>query len=251
MINKLAPIVEHNLLGPILCAKDSLFDADTIIKEKKIVIVNLFTGSHSDHIPRILGEFVVNKIMAAAWRQGNIDERKRIRHFLFVDEFQNFMHRGSEYDSILSAARKYNLVLIVANQFISQLQEKVRDAIFGNVGCLVIFRIAPKDAATLKDEFDGISKRDLLDLKRGECFIRFSTPFHTQSLPVRTPPPPPKPEHDPSKQIIERMHNLIADLRGEDTQEAAAAGDEPADAPPTAVAEKDEDDAPVVLCEFA
>jgi len=214
VITKLAPIVDHKLLGKILCARECAFDADEIISQRKIVIVNLATGSPADHVTTVLGTFVVNKVLAAAYRQKNLPKDKRIRHYFFVDEFQNFMHRASAFDRILSEVRKYNLVIIVANQFVAQLEDKIRAAIFGNVGCLCVFRLGHQDAKILKDEFDGASKRDLTMLTRGECLMRVGT--HCMS--VRTPPPPPTPENDPTKKIIERMHNLIKELRKDEKQ---------------------------------
>ena len=154
---------------------------------------------------------------------------------------------AQEFDRILSETRKYKLVLIVANQFVSQLQEKVRDAIFGNVGCLVIFRIGPRDSGSLKDEFDGIRKQELMNLTRGQCYVRFSTPFNTYSVPVRTPAPP-KCNDDPTTEIVNRMHKLIADLRGDEDKADHAATT--CDMHP----ERQEDnpkEEKLVLCEFA
>jgi len=209
VINKLAPIVEHPFLGPILCARECAFDADEIIRKRKIVIVNLATGSPADHTTTILGTFVVNKIIAGAYRQKSLPRDERIRHFFFVDEFQNFMHRASGFDRILSEARKYKLVLIIANQFVEQLKEELRAAIFGNVGCLTVFRVGHRDARILKDEFDGASKRDLTGLALGECAVRIGT----HALSVRTPPPPPVSENDPTPQIITNMHKLMEPIR--------------------------------------
>ena len=87
-------IVEHHLLAPMLCAKQCAFNADEIIQRKKIVIVNLYTGSHSDPVAKILGTFLVEKIIASQWRRGVLPDAERIRHFLFVDEFQDLMHKG-------------------------------------------------------------------------------------------------------------------------------------------------------------
>ena len=209
VINKLAPIVEHPFLGPILCTHQCAFNADEIIRKRKIVIVNLATGSPADHTTTILGTFVVNKIIAGAYRQKSLPREQRIRHFFFVDEFQNFMHRASGFDRILSEARKYKLVLIIANQFVEQLKDELRAAIFGNVGCLTVFRVGHRDAKILKDEFDGASKRDLTALTLGECTVRIGT--HAMS--VRTPPPPPVSEADPTPLIIENMHKLIDPMR--------------------------------------
>ena len=89
VINKLAPIVNHAFLGPIVCSRDCGFDADDVIRNRKILIVNLATGTRADYTTTILGTFIVNKIVSAAYRQGRIADRsKRVRHVFFIDEFQ-------------------------------------------------------------------------------------------------------------------------------------------------------------------
>jgi hypothetical protein len=242
VITKLAPIVDHKLLGPILCARQCAFDADEIVRKRKIVIVNLATGSPADHVPTILGTFVVNKLLAAVYRQKSLPSEKRVRHFFFVDEFQNFMHRASAFDRILSEVRKYKLVLIVANQFVAQLDEKVRAAIFGNVGVLGVFRLGHQDARVLKDEFDGASKRDMTALSRGECLVRIGT----ECFSIRTPPPPTKPDDDPTAKIVQNMHRMIEEVPGADLSKPSQ------QSPPSeTTASVREPTAPDVLCEFA
>lgn len=80
---------------------------------------------------------------------------QRVRHVLVVDEFQRFMHRAAAFDQILAEARKYRLSLVVANQYVEQLADSVRAALFGNVGCLVGFRAGHRDARVLAPEFAG------------------------------------------------------------------------------------------------
>ena len=171
--------------------------------------MNLATGTRADYTTEILGTFVVNKLVAAAYRQGNIEDRaKRVRHFFFVDEFQNFMHRASGWDRSLSELRKFNLCLILVTQFVEQVKEDIRAAIFGNVGFLVSFRVGHRDSKILKDEFAGATSQSLLELERGECLVRVGT----HAMAVRTELPPTL-GHDPAPQIIERMHALVTTLR--------------------------------------
>ena len=209
IINKLQPIVKHPFLGPILASRECAFDADDVIRNQKILIVNLSTGSPAPYTAEILGTFIVNKIRAAAYRQGAIeDKEKRVRHFLVVDEFQNFMHKASGWERSLSEVRKFKLCLILVTQFVEQVTDNIRAAIFGNVGFLIAFRVGHRDSKILSDEFEGSNKQDLLDLQRGECFVRLGT----KPLAVRTELPP-EPKHDPAPEIIERMHKMITELR--------------------------------------
>jgi len=252
VINKLNPIIKHPFLGPILGSRECAFDADDVIRNRKILIVNLSTGTRADYTTEILGTFVVNKLVAAAYRQGTIaDREKRVRHFFFVDEFQNFMHRASGWDRSLSELRKFKLCLVLVTQFVEQVKDDIRAAIFGNVGFLVAFRVGHKDSQILKDEFDGASKRELLDLQRGECIVRMGT--HAMS--VRTELPS-EPQHDPADQIIERMHALITTLRADEPSirsDGPGSAVEPAETASATLAADARDAEPekVVLCDFA
>ena len=203
---KFAPIVFHPVLGPILSAKENVFDADRAIAERQIVLVNLATGTPADDVTTFLGTFLVQKIVAAAYRQGKLPSEKRRRHVLMVDEFQRFMHKAAGFDQILSEARKFKLVLIVANQFVEQLSPEVRAALFGNVGCLAAFRVGHRDARILVPEFSGAVTEDLLELQRGECLVRTGNDWsHTRTL-----PPPPKPTDDPNERILGAMRERFA-----------------------------------------
>lgn len=225
IINKLEPIVNHSFLGPILASRECAFDADDVIRNRKILIVNLATGTRAPHVVEMIGTFVVNKIVAAAYRQGNIEDRdQRVRHFFFVDEFQNFMHKASGWDRSLSELRKFKLCLILATQYVDQVAENIRAAIFGNVGFLLAFRVGHKDSKVLSEEFEGTSKQELLDLQRGECLVRIGT--HAMAVKTEPPPAPQPMIKRPSKEnpqeieeveietvITERMHRLISELR--------------------------------------
>lgn len=183
--NKLAPIVFHPILAPIICAHECALDADEAIRSRQIVLVNLASGSPGDDVTTLLGTFLVQKIIAAAFRQGNRPPAGRVPHVLIVDEFQRFMHRAAAFDQILAEARKFRLALIVANQYVEQLAPAVRAALFGNVGCLTAFRVGHRDAKVLVSEFSGAIADDLMEQGRGECLIRIGTDWTK----VRTPPP--------------------------------------------------------------
>lgn len=248
VINKLAPIVHHAFLGPILCARSCGFDADDLITNRKILIVNLATGTRADYTTTILGTFIVNKITAAAYRQGRIAEpERRVRHLLCIDEFQSFMHRASAWDRALSELRKYKLCLVLVTQFVEQVKEDIRAAIFGNVGFLVAFRVGHRDSRILSDEFEGCAKQDLLDLQRGECLVRVGT--HAMSVRTRLPS---QPQHDPTPQVIERMRLMIHSLQDNDpnTQRDERTALSPKPRLPLKGA-CDDNSEKVVLCDFA
>jgi hypothetical protein len=242
IINKLTPIVRHPFLGPILCSRECIVDADEIIRKKRILIVSLATGTRADHTTTILGTFIVNKIIAAAYRQSQITEpARRVRHFFFVDEFQNFLHQSFDWSTGLSELRKYKMSLLLVTQFVDALSETVRASIFGNVAFLAAFRIGHRDAAVLKEEFDGATKRSLMNQTPGQCHVRIGT----RSLSLRTDLPPDMP-YDATEEIVARMRATIASLRDDiespppDGAEMRRRGSvEPRPA------------APLVLCEFA
>jgi hypothetical protein len=218
------------------------------IRNRKILIVNLATGTRADYTTEILGTFVVNKLVAAAYRQGAIEDRaKRVRHFFFVDEFQNFMHRASGWDRSLSELRKFNLCLILVTQFVEQVKEDIRAAIFGNVVFLVSFRVGHRDSRILKDEFEGATPQSLLELERGECLIRVGT----HAMAVRTELPPAI-GHDPAQQIIERMHKLVTELRAAE-RSVKNSGTDVFDEEQSATDDLPiiKESEPLVLCEFA
>jgi hypothetical protein len=196
---KLAPIVFHPVLGPILCARGNLLDADRAISKRSIVLVNLAYGTPAEHVTTILGTFLVQKIVAAAFRQGRLTAHRRQRHVLIIDEFQRFMHKAAGFDQILSEARKYGLHLIVANQFVEQLAPEVRAALFGNVGCLAAFRVGPRDARILAQEFRGAEPDELLELGRGQCMVRMGNEWTM----AYTHGPPSQPSDDPTERIIQ------------------------------------------------
>jgi len=188
--NKLAPIVFHPLLSPVLCAPTCALDATELIARRGILCVNLASGSAGEHVTTLLGTFLVQKILAAAFRQAALAPENRVPHVLIVDEFQRFMHRAAGFDRVLSEARKYRLALIVANQFVEQLSVDVRASLFGNVGGLVAFRVGPHDARLLAPEFTGALPEDLLDLNLGQALVRIGTDWTT----VKTFPPPAMPD---------------------------------------------------------
>jgi hypothetical protein len=208
VVNKIAPVVMHPILGPVLSNPSCALDTDELVARKQILIVNLASGSPGPEVTELLGTFLVQKVLAAAFRQVAMPEGQRVPHILIVDEFQRFMHRAAAFDQILAETRKFRLALLVANQYVEQLAAPVRAALFGNVGCLVAFRAGHRDAKILTPEFIGARSDDLLELERGQCLVRIGTDWN----PVRTFPPPARLENDPTGRILARTRQRPAKM---------------------------------------
>ncbi|EKD62718.1 MAG: hypothetical protein ACD_52C00080G0001 [uncultured bacterium] len=139
--------------------------------EGKILLINLAKGRLGEENSSFLGLLLVPRILIAAMSRQDIPEEKRRDFYLYVDEFQNFA--TPDFAQILSEARKYHLNLCVANQFIGQIEDEVKNAIFGNVGTLMCFRVGVTDANYLQHEFaPTFSETDLVNVDRFHCFVK-------------------------------------------------------------------------------
>jgi hypothetical protein len=139
--------------------------------EGKIVLVNLAKGKLGEENSNFLGLILVPRILVAAMSRTDTEEEARRDFYLYVDEFQNFA--TPDFAQILSEARKYRLNLIVANQFIGQMEEEVKNAVFGNVGTLVSFRIGVTDANYLQHEFQPVfNETDLINIDRYNAYVK-------------------------------------------------------------------------------
>ncbi len=153
-VSKFDKFVTNLTMRNILGQSESSFDCRKVMDEGKILIVNLSKGMIGDENMRLIGLLLVQKFVAAALSRQDIPEDERRPFFLYVDEFQNFT--TNEFQSILSEARKYKLGLTVANQYIAQMPEEMRNAIFGNVGSLFIGRTGAEDAEYLAQQFEPV-----------------------------------------------------------------------------------------------
>ena len=139
--------------------------------EKKVLLINLAKGKIGEENSQFLGLILVPKILVAAMSRQDMLKDQREDFFLYVDEFQNFA--TPDFAQILSEARKYRLNLIVANQFIGQMDEEVKNAIFGNVGTLVSFRVGVNDANYLQHEFQPVfSEGDLINVDVYNAYVK-------------------------------------------------------------------------------
>jgi hypothetical protein len=152
VLNKVGAFTANPMIRNIIGQPKSTFNIRKIMDEGKILVVNLSRGLMGEDNAGILGAMMVTKIQLAAMGRQDMPMEERRPFYLYVDEFQNFA--TDSFATILSEARKYGLNLTVANQYISQMSEEVRSAVFGNVGTILCFRISPDDAPFLQKYFE-------------------------------------------------------------------------------------------------
>lgn len=161
--SKVTSFVFNEFLRPIINQKYSAFNFRDVMDNQKILVINLSKGRIGDLNANLLGMVIVGKLLIAALSRVDMPENKRNDFYLYMDEFQNFT--TDSIGIILSEARKYHLDLVVAHQFIKQLKDSIRDAVFGNVGSIVSFRVGPDDAEFLKNKFAPVfTPQDLINI---------------------------------------------------------------------------------------
>lgn len=189
--NKVGQFLSSSLMRNIVGQVKSSIDLRTVMDEGKILILNLSKGRIGEDNSALLGAMMITKIQLAAMSRVDIPESQRRDFYLYIDEFQNFS--TDSFANILSEARKYRLNLILAHQYIEQLNEKVKPAVFGNVGTMVAFRVGASDAEDLAREFlPTFNEEDLVNLPKYEMYLKLmidgvaSTPFSAKGLPPLT-----------------------------------------------------------------
>jgi DNA-directed RNA polymerase subunit RPC12/RpoP len=186
--NKVGQFLSASIIRNIVAQAKSTIKVREMMDEQKIFIVNLSKGKVGEDASRLLGGMLITKIQMAAMERVDMDEEDRNDFYLYVDEFQNFAVES--FASILSEARKYRLNLIMAHQYIAQLTEEVRDAVFGNVGSMVTFRVGSTDAQFMEDEFmPRFTPENLINLPKYQVYLKLmidgvtSQPFSANTLP--------------------------------------------------------------------
>ena len=169
--NKVGQFASNNVIRNILGQAKSKINIRKIMDESKILIVNLSKGAIGEDASRLLGNFLVTKIQLAAMSRVDIPEPERRDFYLYVDEFQNFATES--FANILSEARKYHLSLVIAHQYIKQMEEPVMDAVFGNVGTIVAFRVGAEDAEYLEKWFQpDFMMNDIVNLGKRDMYLK-------------------------------------------------------------------------------
>ena len=162
VVSKFGPFISNDAMRNIIGQTKSGFNLREIMDNRKILLVNLSKGKMGELNSKLLGIIFVMKFQAAAMARANIDEDQRVDFSLYVDEFQNFA--TDSFESIMSEARKYRLSLIMGNQFMTQLTDKIREAIIGNVGTVISGRIGVTDAELMVKKFQPVF--DIDDLSK-------------------------------------------------------------------------------------
>ena len=186
--NKVGQFISSPIIRNIVGQVKSAIDMRKIMDEEKILILNLSKGRIGEDPSKLIGALLITKLQLAAMSRIDIPEEERKDFFLYVDEFQNFATEA--FATTLSEARKYRLCLILAHQYITQMEETVRDAVFGNIGTSICFRVGAADAEFLEKEFlPEFSLHELVNLPKYNIYLRLmidglsSRPFSAKTLP--------------------------------------------------------------------
>ncbi|MDD5039903.1 MAG: type IV secretion system DNA-binding domain-containing protein [Patescibacteria group bacterium] len=200
LISKVGRFVENSMMRNIIGQEHSGFDFDEVMNKKKILLVNLAKGTTGEVNSNLLGLIIVSKLQMAAMRRVSMPQEQRSDFYLYIDEFQNFV--TDSIATILSEARKYHLNLTMAHQYVGQLvrdnnDTKIRDAVFGNAGTLIAFRVGVDDAEILAKEFEPVfNEYDVINVDMYTANAKLlidntsSKPFNMKTY----PPQPGSPE---------------------------------------------------------
>ncbi len=188
ILNKVGQFLATATIRNIVGQPKSTLDIRNIMDNKKIMVVNLSRGKIGEDNSALLGAMMITKIQLAAMSRADITVDNRPDSYLYIDEFQNFATES--FAVILSEARKYHLNLNIANQYITQMPEEVRDAVFGNAGTIISFRIGGSDADYLVKEYEPVfEQNDLVNLDKYNIYIKLlidgvsSPAFSARTLP--------------------------------------------------------------------
>ena len=188
IVSKVGRFISNEMMRNIVGQTQSAFDIRDVMDNKKILLVNLAKGLTGDINSNLLGFIIVSKLQMAALSRADVPEMNRPDFYLYIDEFQNVT--TDSISTILSEARKYRLNLTIAHQFVAQLEDKIRDAVLGNVGSMVAFRIGALDSDVIGKEFaPEVSENDLVNIESRNAYVKLmidgasSKPFTMQTLP--------------------------------------------------------------------
>lgn len=194
--NKIGQFTANPLVRNIIGQPHSSFDIRKVMDEQKILIINLSKGRIGEQNTSLLGSMIITKIYLSAMSRAELTASRMgglANFYFYVDEFQSFANET--FADILAEARKYKLALIIAHQYVAQMEEKVRDAVFGNVGTTISFRVGPLDAELLEKVFaPQFTANDLINLGMAEIYLTLMiNDIGSQPFSARTLPPLPRP----------------------------------------------------------
>jgi len=189
IVSKFDVFLANDIMRPIIAQEKSAFNFRDVMDNKKILLVNLSKGQLGDINSSLIGLIIVGKILNAALSRADSYGKNFPPFYLYIDEFQNIT--TDSIATILSEARKYKLSLNVAHQFIAQLDEKIRDAVFGNVGSMSVFRVGFEDAEFFEKQFaPEFSASDISNIDNFNCYAKILAngvpvnPFNIKALPA-------------------------------------------------------------------
>lgn len=220
--NKIGQFTANPLIRNIIGQSTSSFDLRKIMDEKKIFIVNLSKGRIGESNANLLGSMLITKIYLAAMSRADLTDselKKYPNFYLYVDEFQSFANKS--FADILSEARKYKLSLTIAHQYIEQMEEEVRAAVFGNVGTMITFRVGAYDADVLEKEFaPKFLAEDLVNLGYIQIYLKLMIDgISSQPFSATTLPPIKMPEKNMKQEVVEASRVLFTRPRSQVEEE--------------------------------
>lgn len=189
LINKLWQFLSNPMLVNILGQKENKIDFEEIMNNKKIILINLAKGKIGDEISSFLGALFMTKIKQAGMARAKLEANKRNDFYLYMDEFNNII--TDTFENILSESRKYGINLTVSHQYIGQLTQKIEQAVLGNIGTIILFRVGGDDATKFRPEFAPVfDLKDMINLGTGEFYTKMIIdgesydPFSAETLEV-------------------------------------------------------------------
>jgi len=189
LVNKLGQFLSDPMLRNIFGQKENKIDLEQLMNGQKIILINLSKGKIGEENSSFFGAMFLTKIKQAGMARAKLEPKDRHDFYLYVDEFQNIV--TDTFENILSEARKYGINLIVAHQYVGQLLPKVQQAVLGNIGSIISFRVGGDDATKLKPEFAPVfDVKDMINLGVGEFYVKMTIdgesydPFSAETLRV-------------------------------------------------------------------
>lgn len=171
VLNKVGTFLAYPSIKRILVENENQLSLRNVIDDNKILLVNLSKGMIGEDVAHIIGSILISSLALATFSRANIPEEERVPHFIYIDEFQHFT--GSDFVAMLSELRKYKVGLILVHQFLDQLEPSIRNAILGNIGTVVSFRLGAKDAPFVAKEFyPTFSQDDLMNLPNYQIYLK-------------------------------------------------------------------------------
>ena len=244
LVNKLGQFLSNPLLRNIFGQKENKIDFEEILNTNKILFINLSKGRLGEENSSFLGSMFITKIKQAGMARAALPESARTDYYLYVDEFQTVV--TETFENILSEARKYGLCLIMAHQYVAQLLPKVENAVRGNVGSIIVFRVGGDDAVSLQPEMAPLLEpKDMVNLGLREFYVKMTIdgetadPFSAETLKILPAPYASIKEKIRNRSrekyaiTLERAKELEAEMMGTSQKTASPSNSSPSPTPST------------------